>query len=168
MQDSKYGLLLTPDIKLHRKYFDEMVKLLGIIVKYRAPLKDKHWTTYGEIDSNYAPMIDLGCIFEEHPTQKTLKKRGWVSELQDKSSLIDIPYDTPGIQQGALFYLPSGIDEGAYRLFRCVSLTNSIIYPAAITCEIVPEFENVYNRSDDSYEHSSFNLLADEEEDYHL
>lgn len=46
--EQKYGKLLTPDIKLHRKYFDEMVKLLGIQVIYRAPRKDKHWTNYAE------------------------------------------------------------------------------------------------------------------------
>lgn len=164
--ETKYGKLLNSDIKLHRKYFDEMVKLLGIQVIYRAPRPDKHWTTYSEVESNYQRPILVGCLFEEHPTQSTMKKRGWVSELQENSSLIDIPYDTPDIQVGALFIVPSGLDDGKGRLFRCIKLTNSIVYPAAVTCEIVPEYENTYVESSRDFTHSSFNLLN--EEDYHL
>ena len=136
---TKYGTLLTPDIKLHRKYFSEMVKLLGICVIYRSPKKDKHWTQYSEVESNYNPPILVGCIFEEHPTQQTLRKMQWVSELQENASIIHIPYDLPNIQQGALFIVPSGLDDGKGRLFRVTRLTNSIVYPASITCEIVPE-----------------------------
>ena len=143
-----------------------MVKLLGIQVIYRAPRPDKHWTTYSEVESNYQRPILVGCLFEEHPTQSTMKKRGWVSELQENSSLIDIPYDTPDIQVGALFIVPSGLDDGKGRLFRCIKLTNSIVYPAAVTCEIVPEYENTYVESSRDFTHSSFNLLN--EEDYHL
>lgn len=166
MQD-KYGLLLNKDIKLHRKYFDEMVKLLGIQVIYRAPRKDKHYTTYSEIESNYKDPILVGCIFDEHPDQQTLKKIGWISELQESSSLIHVAYDLPDIQQGALFIVPSGLDDGKGRLFRCIRLTNSIVYPASITCEIVPEYENTYENTNNNFEHNSFNLL-NEEEGYHL
>ena len=63
MQAPKYGLLLNNDIKLHRGYFDEMIRLLGIQVIYRAPLADKHYTTYAEIESNYAEPILVGCIW---------------------------------------------------------------------------------------------------------
>ena len=165
--EQKYGKLLTPDIKLHRQYFNEMVKLLGIQVIYRAPRKDKHWTNYAEINSNYKEPILVGCLFEEYPTQQTMKKRGWVSELQENSSFIDLPYDTPDIQVGALFIVPSGLDDGKGRLFRCVSMRNSMIYPAAITCEIVPEYENTNVLDNKDYQHSSFNLL-NEEEGYNL
>lgn len=164
--DNRYGRLITPDIKLHRKWFDEMVRLIGIQVVYRAPRKDKRWTSFAEIESNYQPSIVIGCIFDEHPTQQTMKKIGWVSELQKDSSLIHIAYDTPDIQQGALFIVPSGLDDGKGRLFRCVKLTNSIVYPASIACEIVPEYEDTYQNTNNDFMHSSFNLLN--EEDYHL
>ena len=164
--DNRYGRLITPDIKLHRKWFDEMVRLIGIQVVYRAPRKDKHWTSFAEIESNYQPSIVIGCIFDEHPTQQTMKKIGWVSELQKDSSLIHIAYDTPDIQQGALFIVPSGLDDGKGRLFRCVKLTNSIVYPASIACEIVPEYEDTYQNTNNDFTRSSFNLL--DEEDYHL
>lgn len=165
MQAPKYGLLLNNDIKLHRGYFDEMIRLLGIQVIYRAPLPDKHYTTYAEIESNYAEPILVGCIFDEHPTQQTLKKMGWVAELQQDSSFIHVPYDLPDLQQGALFIVPSGIDNAKGRLFRVVSMSTSMVYPASITCEIVPEYENTYvPETNDDYVHSTDNLLNEEQE----
>lgn len=165
MQAPKYGLLLNNDIKLHRGYFDEMIRLLGIQVIYRAPLPDKHYTTYAEIESNYAEPVLVGCIFDEHPTQQTLKKMGWVAELQQNSSFIHVPYDLPNLQQGALFIVPSGIDNAKGRLFRVVSMSTSMVYPASITCEIVPEYENTYvPETNDDYVHSTDNLLNEEQE----
>ena len=161
---SKYGRLLTPDAKLHRMYFSELVRLLGIQVFYRAPLPNKHYTGYTEIESNYYEPIQLGCIFHDHPDQQTLKKIGWVSELQENSSLIDVPYDTPNLQYGALFFLPSGIDGGKSRLFRVVNMKNSMVYPTAITCELVPEYENTYVQESYDYKNSDFNLLVGEED----
>ena len=163
--ENKYGLLLNKDIKLHRLYFKEMVKLHGINVIYRSLKEGKKWTTYGEVDANYNQPQLIGCIFDEHPTQQTLKKIGWVSELQQNGSLIHIPYDTPNIEVGCLFIVPSGLDNAQGRLFRCVSLSNIMVYPASITCEIIPEYENTYDNSLNDFKDSSFNLL-NEEEDY--
>ena len=50
--NQKFGTLLTPDMKLHRKYFEEMTKLYGINVVYYAPRKDKEYTLHGELFSN--------------------------------------------------------------------------------------------------------------------
>lgn len=162
--DNKYGLLLNKDIKLHRKYFEEMTRLIGIRVIYRQPLPNKHWTTYQEIESNYENPILTGCIFDEHPTQRTLKKMGWVTELSESSSIIHIPYDLPNIQQGQLFIIPSGIDNSKGRLFRVVKLSNSIVYPQSITCEIVPEWEDTYEKALDNHKTNSFTLLDEEEQ----
>ena len=165
MEDrERYGKLLTPDIKLHRQYFREMVKLIGIHVLYRSPSPNKSWTTYAEVDSNYNPPILIGCIFDEHPTQQTLKKMGWMSELSESSSIIHVDYDLPNIQQDALFIIPSGLDNAKGRLFRVVKLTNSIVYPASISCEIVPEYEDTFEpETIYDYSHSSLNILNDEE-----
>ena len=164
--EQKYGKLLASDIKLHRKWFNELVKFIGIQVIYRAPRKDRYYTTYAEIDSNYESPLLIGCLFDEYPEQQTMKKIGWVSELQENSSLIHVAYDTPNIQQGALFIIPSGIDKAKGRLFRCIQLTTSIIYPSSIACEIVPEYEDTYANTANQFKHTSFNLLN--EEDYHL
>lgn len=163
--EQKYGQLLTPDIKLNRQYFREMVKLLGIYVLYRAPKSSKSYTTYAELDNCFEQPILTGCIFDEHPTQQTLKKMGWVSELQENASIIHVDYDLPGLQQGALFIIPSGLDNAEGRLFRVSRLTNSIVYPASITCEIVPEWGNTFvPETSYDFSHSSMNLI-DEEED---
>ena len=165
MENEKYGLLLNQDIKIYRQYFREMVKMLGIYVIYRAPKPNKRWTTYGEIDSNYEPPKLIGCIFEEHPTQQTLKKIGWVSELQSNSSIIHVDYDLPNLQQGSLFIIPSGLDKAQGRLFRVEKLMNSIVYPASITCEIVPEYEDTFiPETQYDYSNSSFTSLNEEED----
>lgn len=164
--DNKYGILLHPSIKLHRRYFKEMVKLIGIYVYYIPPKQEsKHYTTYGEIEADYNNVMKIGVIFDEHPTQQTLKKMGWVSELQENSSIIHVDYDLPGLEQGAMFIIPSGIDHATGRLFRVVRLTNSIVYPASISCELVPEYEDQFvPETNYDYERTSFNLLNREDD----
>ena len=49
--NNDYGLLLKErDIKLQRKYFDEMCTMVGIRVIHRAPRAGKNQTVYSEID----------------------------------------------------------------------------------------------------------------------
>ena len=171
----KYGLLINQNAKLQRQYFREMVKLLGIWVLYRAPFPNKHYTTYAEIDSNFAPPLLIGCLFEQHPDQITTKKLGWVSELQENASIIHVDYDLPGLQVGALFIVPSGLDDGKGRLFKVTKMSNIMVYPASISCEIVPEYEDTIQKETiNDFVDGSFNLLQDEEQtvfiggDYHI
>lgn len=164
MNEPKYGLLLNNNAKLYRQYFREMVSLIGVQVIYRSPKKDKHWTTYAEIESNYNPPTLEGCIFDEHPSIKTLKKMGWVSELQPNSSIIHVPYDLPNLQVGALFIIPSGLDNTKGRVFRAVSMETIFIYPASVAVEIVPEYENDFDDSLHNHKNNSFNLLREEED----
>ena len=165
--NNNYGTLLDEqNIKLHRVYFEEMCNLIGIKVIYYAPRADKHWTTYAEIKSNYYDPILVGCIFEDHPNQYTMKKLGWDSELQENASLISVPYDLEKLQVGSIFIVPSGIDNSKGRVFRVVSMRNSMIYPSSITCELVPEYENTFSSDQYDFKNSSFNLLNDESEDY--
>ena len=163
-KNPNYGLLLNSDAKLHRKWFKEMTSLIGINVIYRSPKPDKHYTTYAEIESNYNNPELIGCIFDEHPEQKTLKMLNWVSELQESFSIIHLPYDLQGLQKGALVIVPSGLDNAKGRLFRVVELSNIMVYPSSITCKIVPEFENTYEKSQSDFKHNSFTLLNDEED----
>lgn len=160
--ENKYGTLLTPDIKLHRQWFKEMVKLHGINVIYRAVKPGKKWTNYAELDTNFEQPTLEGCIFDEHPTQQTLKKMGWISELQESSSIIHIRYDLPNIQVGCLFIIPSGIDNAKGRVFRVTKLTNGIVYPASITCELVPEYENTFDNSLHDFSQNDFTLMEEE------
>lgn len=163
---SSYGLLINKeDILLQRSYFNEMVTMIGVKVKHRAPRPGKTYSTYAEINSNYFEEVEVGCIFTEHLDQRTMKKLGWNAELTSDASVISVPYDLEGVQQGSLFYIPSAFDNTEDRLFRVVEMSSIMIYPASITCRIVPEYTNTF--SDNLYDHkrNSFNLLRSEEED---
>ena len=164
MENKDTGLLLDKtNIELHRHYFNEMCKLIGIQVIYRAPRKDKHYDLYGELDTNYKEPMLVGCIFDEHPTQYTMKKLGWNSELQESLSLIHVPYDLPELQKGAIFIIPSGIDNAQGRVFRVTRLSTTMVYPASVTCEIGPVFtSNLEHSNIEIFENTDFNLLIDE------
>lgn len=164
-QPNNYGVLLNEkNIKLQRNWFIEMCKLIGVKVIYRACRPNKHWTTYAEIDSNYFEPKLIECIFNEFPDQQTMKKLGWVSELSTNASIISVPYDTPDIQVGSLFIVPSAIDNAQGRLFRVNRMSTIMIYPASVTCELVPEYEDEFKPSNYSYKSTSFNLLNKEED----
>lgn len=163
--DTQYGLLLNEkDILLQRKYFDEMCSMIGIKVIHRAPRQGKSYTVYSEIDSNYFEPELVGCIFEEHPNQRTMKKLGWNSELTTSASLISVPYDVRGLQQGSLFIIPSAYDKTQGRLFRVTEISGIMIYPCSLTCQIVPEYENTFTNNSYVHKTNSFNLLNREED----
>lgn len=162
--DNNYGLLLNKkDILLQRKYFEGCVMMLGVKVIHRAPRPDKHYTTYAEIQSNYFEPEAVGCIFDEHPNQRTMKKLGWNAELGESASIISVPYDLEGLQQGSLFIIPSAFDNTKGRLFRVVEITGIMIYPASLTCKLVPEYENTFTPDNFNHQRNSFNLLNREE-----
>lgn len=163
---SDYGILLNKDIKLHRLYFKQMVKLLGINCIYKAPRKNKDYNVNGDLEASYYNPIIVGAIFESHPDIKTLKKAGWVTELQEGSCILHVPYDLPHLEVGAQFIVPSGIDNSKGRLFRVVSLSTTMIYPASIACEIAPEYRTITQDSElKEFTNSNFNILLDNEED---
>lgn len=138
-----YGLLINKDIKLHRAWFKQMTRLHGINCKYRAPLQNKAYDMNADLQTGYKEELVVGCLFEEHPDQKSLKRAGWVAELQEGSSIIHVPYDLPDLQVGALFEVPCGLDNSKGRLFRVIGLSNIMIYPASIACEIALEYDSV-------------------------
>lgn len=169
MSDIKtdYGILISKDIKLHRTWFKQMVALHGINCKYYAPLENKEYDTYADLTTSYKLPITVGCLFEEHPNQKSLKKAGWVTELQENTSIIHIPYDLPDIQVGALFEVPSGIDTAKPRKFRVISISNIMIYPASLACELAPELDSVdeLHLTTSAHEKENMPLLIDNEDD---
>lgn len=162
---SDYGILFHEnDIKLHRKYFADMVKFWGVQASYYAPRQGKHYTTYGEIESNYCEPIKIGVLFNEHPDQRTAKKLGWDNELDTSTILVTAPYDTPSIQVGSLFSFPAAVDGGEPRLYRVVRMKTSMILPSGIVCECAPEYKDEYNTADYSFKTSSVNIVGREED----
>lgn len=167
MDNKDTGLLLDrQNILLQRQYFQEMLRLHGIRVIYRAPRENKHFDGYGELDSFYYDPIVTSCIFDEHPTQWTMKKLGWNAELSDSPSIISVPYDLEKLQVGSLFIIPSAIDHAQGRLFKVIRMSTIAVYPASVTCEIGPVFENKEEKSQIvDFSKTNFNVLKEEEED---
>lgn len=166
MENKDTGLLLDKqNITLQRKYFEELVRLKGINLIYRAPRENKSYNGYGELDAFFYEPKVVGCIFEDHPTQWTMKKLGWDSELQEDVSIIHVPYDTPKLQSGALFVVPSGLDNAEGRLFRVLRMSTISVYPASVACQIAPVWDNSFEESQLNHKDNNFNLLK-EEEDY--
>lgn len=166
MEQANTGILLNKkNIELHRKYFKEMTKLLGIQVLYRAPREGKTWDKYGELDTFYYEPILVGCIFDEHPTIWTMKKMGWNAEQNENMSIIHVPYDLKKLQVGSLFIIPSGIDGSVGRVFRVVRMSTTMVYPASISCELAPEYYNTFEKGQLDHENNDFNLLKSEDEE---
>lgn len=166
MDKRDVGVLLNPNnIKLHRFHFNQTVKLIGIQAIYRAPMENKSWDGYGELDSFFYPPQKVGCLFTEHPNQKTLKKMGWVAELDERSSMIEVPYDLEKLQLGALFIIPSALDNAKGRVFKVLHMESVAVCPASILCEIAPVYENAFDRSQLQHEDNDMNLLLDSPED---
>lgn len=169
MENSDTGFLLDKqNIELYRDTFKDMLDALGINVLYRAPVESsKTYNLYGELDSNFCEPILVKCIYDEHPTQKTMRKLGWNSELSDTNVVIHVPYDTPGLQAGGLFIIPSGLDNTEGRVFKILRMTNIAVYPINITCELGPVFINNDDRAmTEDFSSSNFNVLDDESEFY--
>lgn len=165
MEKNDTGLLLSPvNIKLHRQYFKEMTRLIGINVIYKAPKTDKHYNEHGELNSNYYDGKLVGCIFDEHPTNWTMKKLGWNSELQEEVSIIHVPYDLEHLQVGALFIVPSGLDNAEGRVFRLIKMGTISVYPASIACQIAPVWENTFDKTQLDFTSDDFTLLSGEGE----
>ena len=78
--------------------------------------------------------------------------------------MIHVPYDLKGLQQGSLFIIPDAFDPKTGRVFRVVQMSAGMIYPASITCEIVPEWANEFDASQLTFPTNNFNLLNNEDE----
>lgn len=160
-QQNNYGLLLTPDIKLQRKYFAEMVKLQGIIVGVQTPKADKHYSEHGELKTNYNEEIKIGCIFEEYPAQKTMRKLGWFTE-DGLAPIIHLPYDIKDLQIGTLISIPSAFEGSKNRLFRVTEMSTLMVYPASVTCKLCAELTNSLPlAATKDFSNSTFNVLKE-------
>lgn len=80
--------------------------------------------------------------------------------------MIHVPYDLHDLQVGALFIIPSGIDNAEGRVFRVISMQTVMVYPASITCEIAPEYEDIDERNlINDFRNDDMTLLIDNEDD---
>lgn len=160
--ERRTGVLVNKDTLLQRKYFLEMARLRGFESSYRYPLRDKTYSTQGELVSHYSAPQDVWCVLNENVDQRTRRKLGWNAEQLDSLMLISVPYDLEGIQVGALFTIPSAIDTAKDRLFRVIEMSTIPLYPASITCRIAPEYETEIEKAElKDFKTSTFNLLRE-------
>lgn len=164
MENKDTGLLYNKnDIELHRGFFEELVMLKGVNVLHRAPLKGaKERDLYGELsDEFYATPKLVGCLFEEHPDVKTMRKLGWNTERNENKSIIHVPYNL-NVEVGSLFIIPGPLDNTKGRVFQVCELSSIMIYPASLTCELVPYIKsNISKANTNDYTKSNFNILVD-------
>lgn len=133
------GILFQNDLEIQRYYFDESLEFYGIdALYYQVNDASQHYTVAGELTSKYHDPIAIKLIYDQVPKIGTLKKLGWVTELnQDAQPIIHISFDTPGIQVGALFKIQDPLNPLSGRMFRATKMTTGIIYPVAVTVQIV-------------------------------
>ena len=80
--------------------------------------------------------------------------------------MIHVPYDLEHLQVGALFIVPSGIDNAKGRVFRVIAMQNIMIYPASIACEIAPEYIDTDEKTTiNDFSQNNFTVLVDNEDD---
>ena len=166
MENQDTGLLIVKkDVQLHRTWFKEMCRLIGISVLFRSPKEHyKDWNLHGELDAKYNPPVQVGVIYDEHPNQWTMRKLGWSAEQQEDVSIVHAPYDLEGLQVGCLFIVPGGVDGSQGRVFRVIRMSTIQVYPASIACEIAPEWEDTQEPSSTrDFTGSDFNLLNEED-----
>ena len=172
MKQFDTGILLNEqNIKLHRNWFKQMTKLVGLNVWYQAPTDTaddpKEYSDYGELHPKYGRGKVVGCIFDEHPSQKTMRMLGWNAEMAETTTVIHVPYDLPGLQAGARFVIPSGIDNAPPRVFKVLRMSTIAVYPASISCELGPVLESTLTEEEvTTFTSTNFNLLADESDEY--
>ena len=135
------GLLNRQDARIFRRYFSEMVKLIGQSVGYQYVVEQKY-TIHSEDNSILSAPIRIDILFDENPQIDTLNRLGWVSELNEqKPIVINMPYSTPNLTVNARVIIESvdGIERP--RVFRITKIVSDLEFPDAYTCALVPVFD---------------------------
>ena len=135
------GLLNRQDARIFRRYFSEMVKLIGQSVGYQYVVEQKY-TIHSEDNSILSAPIRIDILFDENPQIDTLNRLGWVSELNEqKPIVINMPYSTPNLAVNARVIIESvdGIERP--RVFRITKIVSDLEFPDAYTCALVPVFD---------------------------
>ena len=85
--------------------------------------------------------------------------------MQENSSIIEVPYDLPNLQIGALFIVPSGLDSANGRVFKVINMESIAVYPATILCEIAPVYQDAFDRGQFDHTDNDTNLLLNTDQD---
>lgn len=136
---NRRGSLIKNDALIHRRYFKEVLRLMGIDgMYYQIKPGTSHYNESGEFSALYEKPIPCQFIFDQVPTVSTLKKLGWITELDREFPLVHVDYDLPDLQKGTLFLVEDPLREGKGRLFRVNKIQLGILYPVCATCQVAP------------------------------
>lgn len=142
------SLISEREVDYLRKQFNETVMQLGVLFKYQYPLGNDVDDFAQPAPDGYSEELDVYGIFDGEPKLKTYRNLGWVVEKSDNLPfLIHIPFDTKGIQKGALFKISGQLTGIEARVFQVVELTTGLVCPDHIVCQIVPLVGNTPPRT---------------------
>ena len=135
------GLLNRADSTIFRRYFNEMVKLIGQSVGYQY-IVEREMTIHSEDNSKLSSPIRLDVLFDENPTVDTLNALGWTSELNSQQPIVvNMPYNTPNLTVNARLTIESVDGVSRPRVFKITKIASDLEFPDAFTCAIVPVFD---------------------------
>ena len=141
------GLLNRQDSQIFRKYFNEMVKLIGQSVGYQY-VTEREMTIHSEDNSKLSAPIRIDVLFDENPTVDTLNALGWVAELNSQQPIvINMPYNTPHLTVNARITVESVGGISRPRVFKITKIATDLEFPDAYTCAIVPVFDQYVQRN---------------------
>ena len=141
------GLLNRHDSTIFRRFFNEMVKLIGQSVGYQYVVK-KEMTIHSEDNSELSVPIRLDVLFDENPTVDTLNTLGWTSELNSQQPIVvNMPYNTPNLTVNARITVESVDGVQRPRVFKVTKIVSDLEFPDAFTCAIVPVFDQYKQRN---------------------
>lgn len=141
------GLLVRDDSRIFRGYFSEMCKLHGISVAYQYVVKSD-MTIHSEDNSYLSSPIRIDILFDQQPSVDTLKRLGWVTELNTLQPIvINMPYNTPNLTVNARITIQSIDGTPRPRVFKITTIQSDLEYPDAYTCSVVPVADQSYQKN---------------------
>ena len=141
------GMLIRDSALLQRKYFKEMVKLVGCSAAYQW-VTDKNFTIHSEKNFKFSDPVRINLILDENPTIETLNTYGWLSELGDTLPIIaHLPYDTPNLIVGCRITLATTKGTNRPRTFDITKIGSNLEYPDSYTVALAPVLDQFPQRN---------------------
>lgn len=141
------GMLIRDSALLQRKYFKEMVKLVGCSAAYQW-VTDKNFTIHSEKNFKFSDPVRINLILDENPTIETLNTYGWLSELGDTLPIIaHLPYDIPNLIVGCRITLATTKGTNRPRIFDITKIGSNLEYPDSYTVALAPVLDQFSQRN---------------------
>lgn len=103
--------------------------------------------------------IRMDIIFNENPSVDTLRKMGWVSEINNQRPIIaQLPFDAPNLSRYSRIIIPPFVEiRSRCRVFQVTAMQTLLEYPDCWTVSLVPVFDSY--KEDNDYVESNINYI---------